>query len=308
VIRDRSSTQPLSFEPGRLFSPINPEGTMNRRRLLKTGSLAVAGSILLPRQNFSQMAVPTLPASGADGWISLLNGRDLSGWYTMLKKAGKGAAEKRHMVTIEEGMLHIMGNEEGQEPAEAGYLATNQEFEDVHIRVEFKWGVKRFAPRTFTKRDNGLLYALVGEDKVWPTCIECQIEEGDVGDYFMVRTRGIQDTHSNGLFGEGLGPDGWSSPAVRRSTDLAKSNIGDSRKIKDGNFEIPDGWNTVEVIWQGDRSAHIVNGRTVNTAYNLEQPDPHNPGSFIPLTRGKIAIEIEFAEIWFRKIEVKSIV
>jgi beta-glucanase (GH16 family) len=79
------------------------------------------------------------------------------------------------------------------------------------------------------------------------------------------------------------------------------------RKIKDGNFEILDGWNTVEVIWQGDRSAHIINGRTVNTASKLEQPDPQNPGQFIPLTRGKIAIEIEFAEIWFRRIEVKSL-
>jgi len=28
----------------------------------------------------------------------------------------------------------------------------------------------------------------------------------------------------------------------------------------------------------------------------------------IPLTRGKIAIEIEYAEIWFRRIEVKYLV
>jgi hypothetical protein len=40
----------------------------------------------------------------------------------------------------------------------------------------------------------------------------------------------------------------------------------------------------------------------------LEQPDPQNPGQFIPLTRGKIAIEMEFAEIWYRRIEVKSLV
>ena len=77
--------------------------------------------------------------------------------------------------------------------------------------------------------------------------------------------------------------------------------------IKDGNFELLDQWNTVEVIWQGDRAAHIVNGRTVNVATRLQQPDPQNPGQFIPLTRGKIAIEIEYAEIWFRRIEVKAI-
>ena len=79
------------------------------------------------------------------------------------------------------------------------------------------------------------------------------------------------------------------------------------RKIKDGNFEILDGWNVVEVIWQGDRAAHIVNGRLVNVLTTLQQPDPNQPGKFIPLTRGKIAIEIEYAEIWYRKIEVKPL-
>jgi hypothetical protein len=54
-------------------------------------------------------------------------------------------------------------------------------------------------------------------------------------------------------------------------------------------------------------TAPIVNGRTVNVATRLQQRDPQNPGQFIPLTRWKIAIEIEYAEIWFRRIEVKAI-
>lgn len=174
---------------------------MNRRDFMKASSVVGAGTIFLPLQSLAQVAAPKLPPSGADGWVSLLNGRDLNGWYSMLQKSGKGVAEKRNMVLMEESMLHIMGNEENEEPAEPGYLATNQEFENVHIRLEYKWGMKRFAPRTYSKRDNGLLYGLVGEDKVWPTCIECQIEEGDVGDYFMVGTRGVQDEHFNGIFG-----------------------------------------------------------------------------------------------------------
>jgi hypothetical protein len=286
---------------------------MNRRNFLLAGSAAVASPLLYHARSFAQSAAPALPPSGADGWVSLLNGKDLSGWYTMLQKSGKGVAEKRNIVVMEESMLHIMGNEEGGEPAEPGYLATNQEFENVHIRVEYKWGMKRFAPRLYSKRDNGLLYALVGPDKVWPTCVECQIEEGDVGDYFMVGTRGVQDEHYAGLFGETLTPNGWPAPPPARRvpapepSPAGKFDPSSFRKIKDGDFEILDGWNTVEVIWQGDRSAHIINGRTVNAASKLEQPDPQNPGQFIPLTRGKIAIEIEFAEIWFRRIEVKSL-
>lgn len=249
-----------------------------------------------------------LPPAGADGWISLFNGRDLSGWYTMLQKSGRGVAEQRKVVAIEDGMLHILGNEVSAEPAEAGYIATNQEFENVHIRVEYKWGVNRFAPRTLAKRDNGLLYGLVGTDKVWPTMVECQIEEGDVGDYFLVGgIRGVQDPHENGFFGEGLTPDGWTESARPGSHGNALPEPSGGRKIKDGNFEKLDDWNVVEVIWQGGRSAHIVNGRTVNSVSMLQQPDPANPGKFIPLTRGKIAIEFEFAEIWYRRIEVRSL-
>ena len=84
-------------------------------------------------------------------------------------------------------------------------------------------------------------------------------------------------------------------------------DLTSGRKIKDGNFEVLDDWNVVEVIWQGDRAANIVNGRTVNSISMLQQPDPQNAGQFIPLTRGKIAVEIEYAETWFRRIEVRPL-
>jgi hypothetical protein len=314
---------------------------MNRRDFLRTGAPLVLAPAALARQGLAQTAEPApLPAPGADGWVSLINGRDLTGWYTMLQRSGKGVAEQKGLIMMEEEMLHIMGNEEGSFPAEGGYLATNQEFSNVRIRVEYKWGVKRHAPRFTTKRDNGLLYGLVGADRVWPTCVECQIEEGDVGDFFMLGgARGIQSNHSAGLFGQGLDPlTGWPRPGDPGSRGGGAGGAGAAaggpvgrgragagapggpgragqppaepvggRFIKDGNFELLDQWNTVEVIWQGDRAAHIVNGRTVNLATSLRQPDPQNPGQFIPLTRGKIAIEIEYAEIWFRRIEVRAL-
>ena len=53
------------------------------------------------------------------------------------------------------------------------------------------------------------------------------------------------------------------------------------------------------------RIARASAAAAVNVATRIQQPDPQNPGQFIPLTRGKIAIEIEYAEIWFRRIEVR---
>ncbi len=301
---------------------------MRRRDFLKASAPLLAVPVLTPYRAFAQAsdAAPALPPAGADGWVSLINGRDLSGWYTMLQKSGKGVAEQRKIVTMEEQMLHILGNDESDDPVESGYVATNQEFENVHIRVEYKWGMKRHAPRFTPKRDNGVLYGVVGEDKVWPTCIECQIEEGDVGDFFLVGgVRGIQARHGNGLFGQGINPlTGWPKAGGRgapqgsaagpgRATGSAAAPVPPpepvgGRMIKDGDFELLDQWNTVEVIWQGDKAEHIVNGRTVNVVTNLQQPDPRNPGAYIPLRRGKIAIEIEFAEIWYRRIEVKALV
>lgn len=220
-----------------------------------------------------------------------MNFRNLDGFYTFLQKSGKGAAEAKGMVTFENGMLHLMGNMVTDEPAEAGYIATNQEFENYRLRAEYKWGMKRFRPRLEAKRDNGLLYHLVGEDKVWPACVECQVQEGDVGDYFMLgRTRG------------GGGPGA-------NATAYADAPGSNNRKLRDqgGDFEHRDEWNVVEVIAQGDHSTHLVNGTTVNSIASIQQPDPQNPGQFIPLTRGKIAIELEYAEIWYRRFEIKRL-
>jgi len=49
------------------------------------------------------------------------------------------------------------------------------------IRLQFKWGQKRFFPRAQSPRDGGLLYCFVGPDKVWPRPVECQIMETDTG-------------------------------------------------------------------------------------------------------------------------------
>ena len=284
---------------------------MNRRDLLKASLPIVAGAWRLPRWACAQAAAGSLPAAGADGWISLLNGHDLTGWYSMLEKSGKDVAQTRKIVMMEQDMLHILGNEVTAEPMETGYLATHEEFENVHIRVEYKWGVKRFPPQTLAKRDNGILYGLVGADIVWPTCVECQIEEDDLGDAYLVNgVRGVQPPHNDGLFEQAPGPDGWPRTGIaghaKQGAPAPEPTTG--RKIKDGNFEMLDGWNVVEVIWQGDRAAHIVNGRLVNVLTTLATTRPQPAREIHPLTRGKIAIEMEVRGDLVSQIEVKSLV
>jgi hypothetical protein len=146
----------------------NPaEVPLNRRDFLQSGSSLLAVPFLLDgaasRRAGAQTHQPLpLPPAGADGWVSLIDGRNLDGLYTMLQRSGKGVAETKGMITFENGMLHIMGNQVTDEPAESGYIATTREFENYRIRAEYKWGMKRFLPRLEAKRDNCLLYHLVG--------------------------------------------------------------------------------------------------------------------------------------------------
>ena len=68
-----------------------------------------------------------------------------------------------------------------------------------------------------------------------------------------------------------------------------------------------DGWNNVELIVHGTEVTHILNGRVVNHGVNVRFNDPENPGHPRPLTHGRIALEIEAAELWFRNVEIRSL-
>jgi hypothetical protein len=91
------------------------------------------------------------------GWTPLINGKDFDGWYTFLPSTGKNSDPKK-VFKMEDGMVHILDIPETDERQEFGYLASEREFSNCRIRVEFKWGKKRFVPNNENKRDSGLLY------------------------------------------------------------------------------------------------------------------------------------------------------
>ncbi len=57
----------------------------------------------------------------------------------------------------------------------------------------------------------------------------------------------------------------------------------------------------------GDRITHVVNGTVVMRAWDLKQPDPKDPSKTIPLDRGRLMLQAEGAEIWFRNVQVKTL-
>jgi hypothetical protein len=72
-----------------------------------------------------------------------------------------------------------------------------------------------------------------------------------------------------------------------------------------GDHEL-DGWNTGEIVVQGDRTTHILNGKVVNEGTRMRVADDRT-GQAQPLVRGRIALQIEAAEIDYRDVEIRRL-
>lgn len=267
---------------------------MPRFSLARLGMLAAALSLCAP-----------LHAAEA-GWTSLFNGRDLSGWTTWISMQPTSPNMKaptsvrgmnqdpRRVFSVVDGMLRVSGEEWGA-------VSTVGEYENFHLKLEFKWGSKKWAPRLDAPRDSGLLYYAVGpegaESGHWMRSHELQIQEGDCGDYHSLD--GVTVDARVGDANEGDWKFYRYEPALPLRTGLK------ARILKRGNFEKPSGeWNTLEVIADGKTLIHIVNGREVLRAENSRQDAG---GRMVPLTRGKFSLQSEGAETFYRNIRVRPL-
>jgi hypothetical protein len=63
-------------------------------------------------------------------------------------------------------------------------------------------------------------------------------------------------------------------------------------------------WNTLDLYCHGDTSVHVVNGRVMMVLYHLAQSDS---GKVSPLTRGRIQLQSEGAEVFYKQIKIRPI-
>jgi hypothetical protein len=258
-------------------------------------AVAVAGA---------QTTKPSSPSSPE--WTPLFNGKDLTGWYTWLKGAGKNA-DPTKIFQVHDGVLHIYKDSEQASNQPFGYVCTNEEFGDCRIRLQYKWGTKRFGGRATKKRDSGLLYFTFGPDgpdgKTWPHSVECQIQEGDTGDIFAIGT-GCSSTIDSATATAKAPTFKEASAGGIAYTTPGKMN---DRIIRSEMLEKDGDWNTVEVILEGDSAVHIVNGKTNMKITRATRPVPDKPGEWLPLNRGRIVLQAEGAEVMYRNIEVQPL-
>ncbi len=243
------------------------------------------------------------PSKDPEGWRPLFNGRDLAGWYTFLQKHGKDR-DPDGIITIEDGAIHLYKDAKDGAEVVMGYIATEEEYGDYHLRLQYRWGEKKFQPRYALKRDAGLYYHILGPDAVWPRSLQFQVQQTDVGD--LLALYGLQlDTWIDPKTKENDPPAFLDPEQGGEARVLGGKGIGYQGRLR-GPFEV-EGWNTIEIIVKGDTTTHILNGRVVNRGVNVRLVDPEKPGSVQPITRGRIALEIEAAEIFFRNVEIRDL-
>lgn len=230
--------------------------------------------------------------------INLFNGKNLSGWYTFLQDRGRDN-DPKGVFTVKEGIIRISGEE-------WGCITTHEEYENYRLVVEFKWGDLSFEPRLDKARDSGLLLHSQGEDGskngIWMNSIECQIIEGGTGDFivvgngtdqfqitatvapekqdyaFVFHPEGHRETIQEGRINWFGRDPGWKDELGFRGKNDIERALGK--------------WNRLECIAAGDQLTIFLNGTLVNRATDVRP------------NRGKIQIQSEGAEVFFRRVDI----
>jgi hypothetical protein len=125
---------------------------------------------------------------------------------------------------------------------------------------------------------------------------ECQIQEKDVGDFFSVGGGAFVDV-------EGDRPQGKPVITFRRGGPLHRG--WNKRIIRNPRSEKPTGqWYTVEIYVHGQTAVHRSEGRTNMVLTNLQHQTKEGRR---PAVRGKIQIQSEGAEVFYRNIMIQPI-
>jgi len=266
---------------------------MHRRELIRrSGLLALAG--ICP--------IRSRAAEAASEWQPLFNGKSLEGWSFF--QDGVGNVDRLGAVSIaKDGILHFLPPSYRGAIAPPGHIATVAEWDDFHLRLDFRYGETRWPPRRLQRRNSGILYHMGPQtDRLFPDCVEFQLEEGDVGDAIMVNTLGLQGPS---LGGTPLWPNWIPDFPSDYQTPVRAGSYDRQWHRHAGDYERLDDWNQVDLYAFGDQAAHLVNGRIVNSIFRMVKTD--SDGNKVPLTKGRIALELEWAEVMFRNVIIRPL-
>lgn len=187
--------------------------------------------------------------------VELFDGKGLSGWVWVQRANKPGDTTPRVGIdavwSVQDGVLRDKGSP-------IGYIRTTTEYNNYVLTVE---------ERHVNRGNGGVLFAMTGQDKVWPHCLEAQTLNGEEGDI-----RGIANFHMT------MDPARTEARRLRRIGPDPEKPVGQ--------------WETIQVIVDHGTVAIRVNDLLENLATQTGD------------LSGRIGLQAEGGEMEFRKIEL----
>lgn len=237
------------------------------------------------------------------GFKPIFNGESLEGWKSAHSKGADDWGP--FSVNKEEKAIHVYAGAEADSKQKSDCLNSEKEYSRFILKMEYKWMGDRFAPRTDWDRDAGLLFHVHGDlTKVWPLSLEMQIGESG-GD--KKHGKGNQGRfHTGDLFV--LGKDLRTDTKKTRGHYDEKGRTANGRSVatKFGKERPKGEWNEMEIrVYGSEKAIFIFNGEVVLETTNFTQKN--KDGERVPLDKGRIGLQAEWAEIMYRNIRIKEL-
>jgi len=157
-------------------------------------------------------------------------------------------------------------------------------------------------------KDSGILYHSIGalgaeHWRSWMLSQEFQIMEGHTGDFWKQASSAIDIRAYNNEFV--MTPMAHETQPFRPIGTNQEEGY-DFYCLRSNNYENPHGeWNTLDLICHKGKSLHIVNGEVVMILQNSRYYN--EAGEAIPLIKGKIQLQSEAAEVFYKDIKIRPL-
>jgi len=233
-------------------------------------------------------------------WVSLFNGKDLTGWTIKIAKRPLGE-NFANTFRVEEGILKVSYDGYDKFDEQFGHLFTNLAYSHYILRLEYRFTGTMIpdAPKYVNLNSGVMLHAQPPQsmrfDQGFPASLEMQFlaDEGK-------GARSTANLCTPGTHVE-MGGQLITKHIVKSSapTFPAKQWVRAEVEVR-GNDEIIHRINGVEVL----RYQHPQLDPTNNNAPATDQIEA---GGNVMLSYGHIALQAEGQPVWFRKIELMSL-
>jgi hypothetical protein len=248
------------------------------------------------------------------GWTQLFNGKDLTGWDVYLgpkmdEKGQKIAGTETGLNKDPERVFTVAQVDGGPviriSGVIGGGISTVQSYENYHLRMQMKWGTGN--PWKRTVADSGLLYHAGGDHGLdagfWMRSFEYQVMPERTSDFIPILgcVADVPTTLNEATKRYYYDPKG-ERRTFTRVTALERAGEYVARVPSYKNPETD--WVTLEVYTVGQTAVHLINGQVMLVLYNTRL---HENGTTRPLTGGKIQLQSEGSEVFYRNLEIQPI-